>query len=437
MKAIKIALFSVFALLLPNCLYAKKCVTISSAEELAKLSNIKAGTEIIWRNGCYNDKILTIKASGTEKHPIIFRAETDGSVRFTGKSSLRIRGSHIIIRGFVWENPALEKGVVVAFDRTSSHSILEECLITGEQSEMRPKNNIKWVSLWGYKNCVRHCSFFDKRDLGQILIVRLEENDKTPQHIVQNCHFTRANSLRNEQGNRINGQCCIRFGTSNVAHQKAECIVENCLFEYCNGEGEIISSKSCGNIFRNNLFYESKGSLTLRHGDNSQVLNNYFIGNKQPHTAGIRIIGEGHIVKGNYLCELAGGNSRRPHCAIHLLQGQKNAPAGGYHQVKNVTISENTIINCRYGITANSQREGCDLPVLNSIIERNTIVTEENNCSVASEDAPHQIIWHNNTIFGGRQVGLSLAEVAQKPKLPEVEPTISRIRKDAGARFMK
>ena len=412
-------------------------IYISSAEELRALGNIKAGTEVVWRNGDYADEVINITAYGSAKRPVVFRAETAGGVRFTGLSRLRIKGKYVVVKGFWWQNPTIGKGVVVAFDKNSSHSCFVECAITGFDTPMRPQCNVKWISVWGYRNRVERCSFLDKRDLGQILIVRLAKDEKVPQHIVRNCHFTRPNTLLNEKGGRINGQCCIRFGTSDVAHQRAECVVENCYFERCNGEGEIISSKSCGNIFRNNLFYKSQGSLTLRHGNNSQVLDNYFIGNKQPLTAGIRVVGEGHTIKGNYLQGLSVGSIRHRHCAIHLLQGQENAPAGGYQQVKNVVVSENIIVDCRYGITANSQRNGCNLPVLSSVVERNIIIADDENCSVASEDAPHEIVWRNNAIFGGRQLGLSLGEVGKKPKLPSAQSSINAIRKGAGAGFVK
>ena len=157
---------------------------------MSRLSAIKAGTEVVWHNGEYADETLVVSASGTAQKPIVIRAESDGGVRFTGTSSLRIKGSNIIVRGFVWDNPTLEKGVVVSFDRGSSHSLLEECVIKGNKSEMRPANNIKWVSVWGYKNRVERCSFVDKRDLGQILIVRLAKDEKAPKRM-QHCPFIR------------------------------------------------------------------------------------------------------------------------------------------------------------------------------------------------------------------------------------------------------
>ena len=261
-----------------NLAAAERTITISSAEELRALGTIKAGSEVVWRNGDYADEVITINASGTAKKPVIFRAESDGGVHFTGLSRLRIKGKYVIVKGFWWQNPTIEKGVVVSFDKHSSYSRLVECAITGFDCEMRPNCNVKWVSIWGYRNCVERCSFLDKRDLGQNLIVRMEKGESAPEAVIRYCHFSRPQRMLNERGNRINGQCCIRIGTSNVAQQQGSCVVEGCYFEHCNGEGEIISGKSCGNIFRNNLFLECRGSLTLRHGNNSQVLNNYFIG---------------------------------------------------------------------------------------------------------------------------------------------------------------
>ncbi|MBR0338567.1 MAG: hypothetical protein IIX40_00065, partial [Alistipes sp.] len=226
---------------------AEKRIFVSSAEELRALGNIKAGSDVVWRNGDYADEVITINASGTAKKPVIFRAESDGGVRFTGLSRLRIKGKYVIVKGFLWQNPTIEKGVVVSFDKHSSYSRLVECAITGFDAPMRPQCNVKWVSVWGYRNRVERCSLLDKRDLGQNLIVRIEKGDRAPEATISQCLFTRPHSMLNEKGNRINGQCCVRIGTSNVSLQSAKCVVESCYFEHCNGEGEIISNKSCDN----------------------------------------------------------------------------------------------------------------------------------------------------------------------------------------------
>ena len=60
---------------------------------------------------------------------------------------------------------------------------------------------------------------------------------------------------------------------------------------------EIISNKSCKNTYSDNGFYECKGTLTLRHGNDCLVTGNYFIGNNISQTGGVRIIGENHVVE--------------------------------------------------------------------------------------------------------------------------------------------
>ncbi len=67
-------------------------------------------------------------------------------------------------------------------------------------------------------------------------------------------------------------------------------IVENNVFDRCDGEVEIISNKSNGNIYRGNLFLRSRGALTLRHGDDTLVEGNVFRGDGKDFTGGIRVI---------------------------------------------------------------------------------------------------------------------------------------------------
>lgn len=86
-------------------------------------------------------------------------------------------------------------------------------------------------------------------------------------------------NLIDQGGEELNGQEIIRIGTSDVSMTTAAVTVRGNIFEKCNGEIEIISNKSCGNVFTNNLFLNCKGTLTLRHGNNCTVAGNYFFGN--------------------------------------------------------------------------------------------------------------------------------------------------------------
>ena len=70
----------------------------------------------------------------------------------------------------------------------------------------------------------------------------------------------------------------IQIGDSYTSMTPSHVNVSNNLFEKCNGEVEIISSKSNFNEFRNNIFYESEGSLVMRHGNYCIIDGNFFIG---------------------------------------------------------------------------------------------------------------------------------------------------------------
>ena len=69
---------------------------------------------------------------------------------------------------------------------------------------------------------------------------------------------------------------------------------------------EIISVKSGKNNIRNNVFFESRGTLTLRHGNGNVISENVFFGNGVDHTGGIRVINKDQIVRNNYIEGLTG-----------------------------------------------------------------------------------------------------------------------------------
>src|SRR5205085_6289094 len=140
-----------------------------------------------------------------------------------------------------------------------------------------------------------------------------------------------------------NGGETIRVGTSDESFHLSRSTVEDNFFERCNGDVEIISSKSLENIYRRNTFYECEGALTLRHGNGSVVEGNYFFGNHKTNTGGVRIIGEDHKVYNNYFQDLAGTASRSP---LSIMQGLENSPLNGYFQVRNATVVFNTFVNC-------------------------------------------------------------------------------------------
>jgi poly(beta-D-mannuronate) lyase len=170
-----------------------------------------------------------------------------------------------------------------------------------------------------------------------------------------------------------NGGETLRLGDSKTSMLAAACVVEHNLFEKCDGEAECISNKSCGNVYRHNRFTGVSGTLTLRHGNDCRVANNFFIGDGVRGAGGVRVIGEGHVITGNRFENLSGDDERSAMC---FMLGVPNSPAHGYFQVKRATVSGNTFFNCRHNILIGmSGDEKATLPPVETTIFGNFIQT--------------------------------------------------------------
>ncbi len=115
-----------------------------------------------------------------------------------------------------------------------------------------------------------------------------------------------------------NGGESIRVGLSGRQHSSAYAIVEDNLFEACNGDLEVISVKSSDDTIRYNTLRNSKGTITLRHGWRNVVEGNFLLGN----ATGIRMFGNYHrVVKQRH---------RELHRAGH--GGRQRRGPGRHHQ---------------------------------------------------------------------------------------------------------
>jgi len=233
---------------------------------------VKAGDRIILKNGIWKDAQLVIKGQGTKESPIRIEAEESGKVHLTGASNLKLSGSHIIIKGLWFRDGFINDKEVISF-RTSSkdfatNSRLTDCAITYYNPPAKG-TDYKWISVWGKNNRIDHNYLVGKTNSGTTLVVWL----KGEEHINNN-HRIDHNFFGERPPLGYNGGETIRIGTSKTSLSSSRTVVEDNIFEKCNGEIEIISNKSGNNIYRNNLFLESEGILTLRHGNTCLVEGN-------------------------------------------------------------------------------------------------------------------------------------------------------------------
>ena len=292
-------------LVLIACPAAAEGILVSTqAEYQEAVKAAQPGDTIKLANGEWRDFEILFTGEGTADRPITLTAEEKGKALITGQSNLRLAGRHLVVSGLVFKNGYSPTDAVIQFRRTKGdyayHSRVTEVVIDHFNNPERYEDDM-WVAMYGRHNRFDHNHLEGKSNRGVTLAVRMdEEASRENHHRIDHNYFGPRPILGS------NGGETIRIGTSHYSLSDSLTTVENNYFDRCNGEVEIISNKAGSNVFRGNLFFESRGTLTLRHGNNNLVENNVFLGNGKDHTGGIRVINKGQTVRNNYMHGLTG-----------------------------------------------------------------------------------------------------------------------------------
>ena len=327
---------------------------VSNEKELKEaISNAAPGTEIIMKNGEWEDVQIRFIGQGTEAQPITLRAETSGKVFIQGKSNLKLGGEFLVVDGLHFTNGESPSEAVVQYFINNSllanHSRVTNCVIEDFNKSQRNKQDY-WVLFKGRYNQLDHCYLAGKSNRGPTIRVNVAGNESIKNfHKINNNHF----GPRPPKGGP--SAETIQIGTSGTSMSPSYTQVFENLFDRCNGEVEVISSKTNFNEFRNNVFYKSEGSLVTRHGNYCVVDGNYFIGDKNSqNVGGVRLIGTGHWITNNYFYNLKGEIFRGP---LAVMNGIRKPAINRYIQVTDVVVAYNTWVNCtspwQFGVGSN------------------------------------------------------------------------------------
>lgn len=340
---------------------------VSDQKEFKKaVKKVQPGDAVILANGTWKDFEILFLGNGTAEKPITLTAETKGKVIVTGQSNLRLAGEYLIVSGLVFKDGYTPTSSVVEFRRGSkelaNNSRITEIVIDNFSNPERRETDF-WVAMYGKNNRFDRNHLEGKTNKGVTMAVRLNSEDSRENH-----HRIDHNYFGPRPILGSNGGETLRIGTSHYSLQDSFTVVENNYFDRCDGELEIISNKSGGNIFRGNVFFESRGTLTMRHGSGTLVENNVFFGNGVDHTGGIRVINGDQTIRNNYMEGLAG---YRFGGALVVMNGVPNSPINRYHQVENAVIENNSLINSDHvQLAAGSDAERSALPI-NSVMKNN------------------------------------------------------------------
>jgi poly(beta-D-mannuronate) lyase len=323
--------------------HSNKQVLNNIKELEAAIENAKPGDELIMANGVWNDVQIRFTSKGTAENPIVLRAETPGKVSIEGVSDLKFGGEYLIVKGLYFKNGYTPSSTVIDFKVTknsvANHCQLTQCVIENFNQKHKTQED-HWVEFWGRNNQMDHCYIGGKSNGGPTVRVEIKGNQNIKNHhkIIHN-HFGPRPRLGGPRGETI------QLGDSYSSMSPSNTMVANNLFEECNGEIEVISSKTNFNEFRNNVFYKCEGSMVTRHGNYCIIDGNFFLGDgRSENMGGIRLINTGHWVTNNYFFNMIGENFRSP---LAVMNGIPKSPLNRYNQVTDVVVAYNSWINCK------------------------------------------------------------------------------------------
>ena len=368
--------------------------------------NVVAGDLIVLADGTWTDAELEFEGlSGTAEKPISIVAETAGGVVLAGKTEFRVSGQHVVVSGLVFRDCVNVDNVLeMRTEAGDSAQLCRHCRITEcsfeQDSAIETPKETTWLAIYGSNNRVDHCYFGGKGSRGATIVVWVA--DEPEKHQIDHNHF----GPRPELGQ--NGGETIRIGSSKDSEFVCQTTVESNYFHQCNGEAELISNKSCENVYRHNVFDECGGTLTLRHGHRCVVDGNVFLGNEVSKTGGVRIIGKGHRVTNNYFEGLRGDKER---AAISLMNGIPNGPLNGFAPIEDALVAHNTLVDCKvtmeFGVGAGERQSVA--PANCQFI--NNVFSPGKWGLYRVHAEPTGFLWEGNKLQVGREYDLDLVKV--------------------------
>lgn len=389
-------------------------VRVGTVKELrSAMEKAVPGTSIILSDGTYDcDGDVNITMRAVRERPLKIFADHRGKATFTGNSHFVLTSAeYVIIEGLNFEStdgPAVE---------------LRACSnirITRNTFHLKETKRNSWILITGIAgdsvrlsshNRIDHNIFENKSQLGNFITI-----EGTIRAKPQVSQYDRIDhNLFTDIGPRVENVLeAIRVGAAEYSLSSGFAVIEDNLFERCDGDPEYISIKSSDDTIRNNTFRECLGSLSLRHGNRNTVEGNFILGNGRTGsfldstgrtwtlgTGGIRFYGNGMRILNNYFEGLTG---RRWDATFAMTSGNAEygdgQPLTKHFRIHDATIANNIFVNNRSNFEIGYDGEGFQgnwwrLPPMDLHIQNNIIIGSKDTL-ITIFAPPVNSRWENN-----------------------------------------
>ena len=281
-----------------------RVVPVTTAEELATaLADARAGDHIVLADGEYgSESDFRLSAAGTEDRPVVVRAARKLGARLI--SRLWLLGDYNIAWGLDVHGPGMAIGghnnritrCRIYFDGRKGECVyvvkgergrVDQCDLSVRKDDIEDPN-VKLPPTWSMMRTGINYGMKSAEDAHYDL--RVDHNYfhdfPDPTLADRDYHEVAPTAVR------------VGYGLPEVSPR---IVVEHNLFERC-GCDSVINLKSSENTARFNTILDSRGHITVRLGRLSTVAGNWL-----EDSGGIRVLGDGHRVLGNYVRRCAMG----------------------------------------------------------------------------------------------------------------------------------
>jgi len=320
------------------------------------LSAMNPGDTVLVLDGTYNIGGLKITRGGSSLKPIIIKSKNLFGAKITGSTYFNTSyQSYVTYEGFEFNvNPG---STIFKMEGCNYVRITRNWFKMIETTDTTQTS--KWITigdLWDSEVCnshhnrIDHNLFDGKHDQGAWMII--DGSHGTIPAISQHDRIDH-NIFRNNTPRVTNEKETIRLGVSDLSHKDAFTVVENNLFEDCDGDPEIVSVKSNCDTIQNNTFRRCLGTISLRQGNNSVVEGNFVFGEGKTAIfsggtigcGGVRVYGLNHKIINNYFEGLTGS---KWDAACTLTNGDvtnTSTSLSSHFLPENIVFAFNTLVN--------------------------------------------------------------------------------------------